>query len=100
MKNYTSPVVALLGSLLAVLALALHPDTKANFQSYVDDMIYGNIEYFAYGIGFFVVFSLGLSRVFPLRDLNKKRSPKWAQMLSSTNEVPRSETLDLMSWRA
>lgn len=80
MKKFTSPVVAAVGTLMAVLALALHPDAKANLSSFIDDIIYGNVEYFAYGIGFFVVFTLGLSRLLPKRDLNKKRSPKWAQL--------------------
>jgi Delta7-sterol 5-desaturase len=80
MKSYTSPVVAILGSLIAVLALALHPAVQKAPMAMVAEIIDGNVEYFAYGIVFFVVFTLGLSRLFPVRKLARRPSPPWKQI--------------------
>jgi Delta7-sterol 5-desaturase len=81
MKNYTSPIVALLGSMAAIVALALSPVVQKDPMAMVTEIIDGNVEYFAYGIVFFVVFTVGLSRLFPARKLAKKPSPQWRQIV-------------------
>jgi hypothetical protein len=80
MKTFTSPLVALIGSLVAIVALALHPLVQADVKAIVQEIWDGQLEYFPYGIGFFIVFTLGLSRLFPARKLAKKPAPKWRQI--------------------
>jgi Delta7-sterol 5-desaturase len=80
MKSYTSPIVAILGAMAAILVLALSPAVQKNPMITVNEIVDGNVEYFAYGIVFFVVFTLGLSRLFPSRRLAKNPMPKWRQI--------------------
>lgn len=80
MKSYTSPAVAILGTLAAGVALALHPDVQNAPSETVTAFMDGNVEYFGYGLVFFIIFTLGLSRLFPKRKLSKKPSPKWDQI--------------------
>jgi Delta7-sterol 5-desaturase len=80
MKNYSSPIVAVLGSMAALIALAFSPIVQKNPMAMVSEIIDGNVEYFAYGIVFFVVFTLGLSRLFPNRRLAKHPMPTWRQI--------------------
>ncbi len=81
MKAYTSPIIAILGTVAALFALALHPDVQRSPSEIWEYFLGSNIEYFVYGIVFFVVFTLGLARLFPLRKLSKKPFPKWDQII-------------------
>jgi sterol desaturase/sphingolipid hydroxylase (fatty acid hydroxylase superfamily) len=81
MKSYTSPVIALLGVFVALITLALHPEAQRAPMGIVSEIIDGNVEYFGYGIVFFIVFTLGLPRLFPKRKLAKQPSHTWRQIL-------------------
>lgn len=80
MKNLTSPVVAILGSLFAIIALAMAPEIQKNPMEIVSEYWAGQTEYFVQGAIFFVIFTICLSRLIPKRRLAKKPMPHWRQI--------------------
>jgi Delta7-sterol 5-desaturase len=69
-----------LGTFAPPVALALNPDVQKLPGDIWQSILDGNIECFVYGIGFFVVFTFGLGRLFPSRKLSRKPSPEWDQI--------------------
>jgi Delta7-sterol 5-desaturase len=79
-RKFTSPWVAVIGTLIALPLIFLHPETRTSLTELVAGISFGFAEYLAYGIGFLFVFVVILARFFPARKLAKQHGIQWRQI--------------------
>jgi Delta7-sterol 5-desaturase len=80
MRKYTSPLVAIIGTLVAILVIFAHPAAREAPADKAASFLFNIVEYFGYAVIFFLVFTIGLAKVFPNRKLARKPKTNWQQI--------------------